>query len=103
LTKQQSLYPSALLRLALFALNVITDVVDLCLGRDSVVGVATRYGLDGPGIENWWGQEFPLQSRPALASNQPHVQWVPGLFLGFKVPGRGVDHPPHLAMRLKKE
>jgi hypothetical protein len=24
-------------------------------GRDSSVGIATRYGLDGPGIESWWG------------------------------------------------
>jgi hypothetical protein len=25
------------------------------VGRDSVVGIATRYGLDGPGIEPRWG------------------------------------------------
>ena len=24
-------------------------------GRDSSVGIATRYGLDGPGIESRWG------------------------------------------------
>jgi len=26
-----------------------------------------------------------------------------GSFPGVKRPGRGVDHPPHLASRLKKE
>jgi len=26
-----------------------------------------------------------------------------GSFLGVMWPGRGVDHPPHLAPRLKKE
>jgi len=26
-----------------------------------------------------------------------------GSFSGVKRPGRGVDHPPHLAPRLKKE
>jgi len=26
-----------------------------------------------------------------------------GSFPGVKWPGRGVDHPPHLALRLKKE
>jgi hypothetical protein len=26
--------------------------------RDSVVGIATRYGLDGPGIESRWGVRF---------------------------------------------
>ena len=27
---------------------------------------ATRYGLDGLGIESWWGRDFPHPSRPAL-------------------------------------
>ena len=27
------------------------------MGRDSSVGIATRYGLDGPGIESRWGGE----------------------------------------------
>jgi hypothetical protein len=26
---------------------------------DSVVGIATPYTLDGPGIESWWGQDLP--------------------------------------------
>jgi len=25
------------------------------MGRDSAVGIATRYGLDGPGVESLWG------------------------------------------------
>ena len=33
-------------------------------GRDSSVGIATRYGLDGPGIESRWGRDFPHPSRP---------------------------------------
>jgi hypothetical protein len=24
-------------------------------GPGSSVGIMTRYGLDGPGIESWWG------------------------------------------------
>jgi len=28
-------------------------------GRDSSVGMAARWGLDGPGIEFWRGQDFP--------------------------------------------
>ena len=28
---------------------------DLIKGRDSSVGIATSYGLDGPGIETRWG------------------------------------------------
>jgi hypothetical protein len=53
-------------------------------GRDSVVSIATHYGLDGPGIESRWGRDFPHPSRPALGPTQPPIQWVPGLFPGGK-------------------
>jgi len=38
----------------------------LFVGRDSVVGIATRYGLDGPGIEARWGAKYsaPSQTGP---------------------------------------
>ena len=36
---------------------------------DSSVGIATDYGLDGPGIESWWGEIF-RPSRPALGSTK---------------------------------
>ena len=53
------------------------------VGLDSVVGTATRYGLDGPGIESRWGRDFPHPFRPALASTQPSIQWVPGVSRGY--------------------
>jgi len=49
------------------------------MGRDSSVGIATRYGLDSPGIESWCGRDFPYPSRLALGPTQPPIQWVPGL------------------------
>jgi hypothetical protein len=52
--------------------------------RESVVCIATRYGLDGPGIEYRWGKDFLHPSRPALGSTQPPVKWIPGLFPGVK-------------------
>ena len=54
------------------------------MDQDGSVRIATRYGLDGPGIESRWGQDFPHQSRPALGPTQPTTQWVPGLFFGGK-------------------
>jgi hypothetical protein len=56
-------------------------------GRDSSVGIATSYGLEGPRIESWWGWDFPHPSRPALGSTQPPIQWVPALFPGGKAAG----------------
>jgi hypothetical protein len=47
--------------------------MDLHVGRDGSVGIATRYGLDGPGIESRWGRVFPHPSRPALGPTQPPV------------------------------
>jgi len=52
--------------------------------RVSVVGTRTRYGLDGPVIDIWWGRDFSHPSRPALGPTQPPIQWVPGLFPGGK-------------------
>ena len=56
-------------------------------GRGSVLSTATRYGLDGPGIEFRWERDFPHPYRPALWSTQPPLQWVPVLFPGGKAAG----------------
>ena len=36
------------------------------MARDSVISAAIRYGLDGPGMESWWGARFstPTQDGP---------------------------------------
>ena len=57
-----------------------------CSGPGSSVGIATDYGLDGPGIESRWGEIFRL-SRPTLGPTQPPVQWVPGLSRGLSTAG----------------
>jgi hypothetical protein len=46
--------------------------------RVSAVGIATRYGLDGPGIESLWGRDFPDSSRPALGPHPASYRMVPG-------------------------
>jgi hypothetical protein len=57
------------------------------VGRDSSVGIVTRYGLDGSGIESTWGRAFPHPSRPSLGPTQPPIPWVPGLSTGGKAAG----------------
>ena len=52
------------------------------MGQDSVIGIATGYGMDGPGIEIRCKRDFPHPSRPALEPTQPPTQWVPGLSRG---------------------
>jgi hypothetical protein len=55
-------------------------------GRDSSVGIATRYGLDSPGIESRWGRDFPHPSRPALGPIHLLYNWYRD-FLGGKAVG----------------
>jgi hypothetical protein len=52
--------------------------------RDSVVSIATGYGLDHRGVTS---------SRPTLGFPQPPIQWEQGaLSPGVKRPGREADH-----------
>jgi hypothetical protein len=73
-----------------------------CVGRDSSVGIATHYGLDGPGIESRCERDFPHSSRPALGLTQPPIQWVPGRFPGGKA-ARAWSCPPTLSSARVKE
>ena len=64
------------------------------MGRDSSVGIVTRYGLDGPGIESWWEARFS-----ALVLNGPRAYPASctmgtGSFPRVKRSGCGADHPP---------
>jgi hypothetical protein len=62
-------------------------------GQESAVGTATHYGVDGPGIESWWGARF---STPVHTTPGPHLASYTtgtGSFPGVKRPWHGVDHP----------
>jgi hypothetical protein len=72
------------------------------VGRDSVVGIATHYGLDGPGMNPDWGEIFCTRpdrpwGPPSLLYNGYRIS-----FPGVKWPWRGVDHPPTSSDRVKE-
>jgi hypothetical protein len=76
--------------------------------KNSVVGVATGYGMDDRGgrrsslgtVKNFL---FSTTSIPALRLTQPPSQWVPGgLTPGLKRPGREADHSPPTSADVKK-
>ena len=68
----------------------------------SSVGIATDYGLDGPGSIPG-GDEIFRPSRPALGPIQPPVKWVQVLSRGKERPGRAADHSPPSSAAVMEE
>ena len=67
----------------------------MCMGRDSSVGIATGYGLDGPGIESRLEGEI-FRTCPDRPWDPPSL-----LYNGYRVfpwgkerPGRDADPSP---------
>jgi len=58
-----------------------THYIYIYCGPGSSVGIATDYGLDGPG-SNPGRDEIFRPSRPALGPTQHPAKWVPGLSRG---------------------
>jgi hypothetical protein len=72
------------------------------MGRDSSVGIATRYGLEGPGIESRWGARF---SAPVQTGRVAHpASYTMGIRSSprVKLAGLGVDHPPPSGAEVKE-
>ena len=63
-------------------------------GRNVSVVIATRYGLDGPGIESRWRRDFSHPSIPVLGK----CFYLPGV----KRAGRGADLPPTSSAEVKE-
>ena len=71
------------------------EVETWILGWDSSVGIATRYSLDSPGIESWWGARFSAPVKTGPGSHPASCLMGTGSFPGIKC-GRGVlltTHP----------
>jgi hypothetical protein len=73
----------------------------LVMGRDSSVGIATRYEQDSPGFGSREIPPPPVQT--SLGSHPASVTMGTGLFPEVNRTECGVDHPPHVKPRLKKE
>jgi hypothetical protein len=69
---------------------------------NSSVGIATLYGLDGPGIGSRWEARLfaPVQTGPE-AHPAPYTMGT-GSFPGVKRPGCGVDHRPQSSAEVKE-
>jgi len=66
--------------------------------------MATRYGLDSPGIESrCWGANFsaPVQTGPG--AHPTSCTMGTGSLSGVKRPGRDVDHPPPSIAEVKEK
>ena len=66
---------------------IIYEMTLVFVSRDSVVGIATRYGLDGPGIESRWMARFsaPVQNGPG--AHPASYTMGKGVFTGGKAAG----------------
>jgi hypothetical protein len=85
-----------------FANTIFLFIFTVLLVRDSVVSIATGYGLDDRGVslspsrvKNFL---FSTASRPALGPTQPAIQWVPGV----KLQGREADQSPPTSAEVNK-
>ena len=74
------------------------------MSQDSSVGIVTCYGLDGPGIESWWGSEIFLAGPDRPRGPTSLLYNEHGVYTGDKATRawRQTTHS-HLEPRLKKE
>jgi hypothetical protein len=71
--------------------------------RDSSVGIATRYGLDGPRIESRWGARFSASVQTCRGAHPAFYTMGKGsLSQGYSGRGVALITHPHLAPRLRK-
>jgi hypothetical protein len=70
--------------------------------RDSSVGIAPGYGLDGPGIESRWGTTFFAHVQTGPGAHPASCTMGTGSFPGLKRQGRAADHKPPSSAEVSK-
>jgi len=85
--------PYGFLSLQHNSINSRTPIVYSIVGRDSVVGIMTCYGLVGQGIACRWGHGFPYPSKP-FGSNSASYAMVTESFHWVNPLVFGVYHSP---------
>jgi hypothetical protein len=73
------------------------------MGRVSSVGIGTGYGAGRSGDRIPVVARFSAPVKTGPGAHPASYTMGTGSFPEVKRPGRGVDNPPHLAPRLKKE
>jgi len=63
------------------------------VGRDSAVGIATRYGLGGPGIESRLGAKVSVSFQTGPGAHPASYTMVPGI--SRRQSGQGVTLNTH--------
>jgi len=68
----------------------------------SLVGIATRYGLDDLGIESWCGARIFATFQTGLVAHPASYKIGTGSFPRVKRPRCGVNHPPISNAKVKE-
>jgi hypothetical protein len=68
----------------------------------ALVSTATRYELDGPGIECQWRASLSALVQTGPGAHQASYTIGTGSFPGVKLPGRGIGHPPPSSAEVKE-
>ena len=72
------------------------------MGRASSVGIATRYGLDGPWLESRWWRDFSASVKTGPGAHPASYTMGTGSFPGVKRPVVGVDRTSPSSAEVKE-
>ena len=72
-------------------------IVHFVGGRQSPVGIGTRYGLEDPRIESRWEARFSTPAQTGPGAGPASCKMGTGSFTGVKRPGRGAYPTPSIA------